>query len=99
MRAIEVVMMSRVYLVEVSLVRGVGGDSREEGTTQEEFPNVMTAAAPRVRLESCLWLWRNLSIGLIRDGYPESRDRISSLAASGPFPPSRPQHLKGCSLS
>ena len=45
MGAIEVVMMSRVYLVEVRLVRGVGGDSREEGTTQEEFPNVMTAAA------------------------------------------------------
>ena len=45
MTAIEVAMMSRVYLVEVRLVRGVGGDSREEGTTQEEFPNVMTAAA------------------------------------------------------
>ena len=45
MPAIEVVMMSRVYRVEVRLVRGVGGDSREEGTTQEEFPNVMTAAA------------------------------------------------------
>ena len=44
MPAIEVVMMSRVYLVEVRFVRGVGGDSREEGTTQEEFPNVMTAA-------------------------------------------------------
>ena len=47
MGAIEVVMMSRVYRVEVRLVRGVGGDSREEGTTQEEFPNVMTAAAPQ----------------------------------------------------
>ena len=45
MPAIEVVMMSRVYRVEVRLARGVGGDSREEGTTQEEFPNVMTAAA------------------------------------------------------
>ena len=45
MPGIEVVMMSRVYRVEVRLVRGVGGDSREEGTTQEEFPNVMTAAA------------------------------------------------------
>ena len=36
MPAIEVVMMSRVYLVEVRLVRGVGGDSRE-GPPKKSF--------------------------------------------------------------